>query len=168
MIIETQKWKVGELAKLTGVTVRTLRYYDQIGLLSPSCYSDSGYRLYDETDLSCLQQILSLKDLGLSLEEIKTILSDESYDPAQAVSLQIDRLKENIRIQQKLLKELQNVSDLMKMQEPLTVENFTELFGVMKKSHEKYFTGRKTNMENHLDRLEDFLVRNPSPKEEKS
>ncbi|MGP4081101.1 MerR family transcriptional regulator [Pseudalkalibacillus sp. R45] len=163
MIIEDNVvWKVGELAELTGITVRTLRYYDQIGLLSPSYYSDSGYRLYDDRDLSRLQQILSLKDVGLSLEEIKGILSDTNYDPAEVVSLQIDRLKENIRIQQKLLKELQNVSGLMQTKEPLTVGNFTELFGMMKKSHEKFFSGRKNNMENHLDRLDDFLIKNQS------
>lgn len=62
-------WKVGELAKLTGLTIRTLRFYDQIGLFSPSAHSDSGHRLYNEADLSRLQQILSLKELGLSLEE---------------------------------------------------------------------------------------------------
>lgn len=97
MIITSQKsWKVGELAKLTGLTIRTLRYYDQIGLYSPSGYSDAGYRLYNESDLSRLQQILALKDLGLSLDEIKSILADDGYNPHEVVMLQIDRLKENI------------------------------------------------------------------------
>ncbi|MDR0270816.1 MerR family transcriptional regulator [Paenibacillus sp.] len=158
MIIEDKKnWQVGELANLTGLTVRTLRYYDQIGLFSPSGYSNSGYRLYIESDLSRLQQILALKDLGLSLDEIKSILSDDNYNPLEVVSLQIHRLKESIRIQQKLLRELQNVSDLMVMEEPLTVENFTKLLGVIKKSHENFFAERRTNMERHFDMLGDFL-----------
>lgn len=158
MIIENKKtWKVGELANLTGLTIRTLRYYDQIGLYSPSGYSDSGYRLYNESDISRLQQILVLKDLGLSLEKIKSIISDNDYNPSEILLLQIDRLKENIRIQQKLLKELQNVSNLMEMKEPLTVENFTKLFGMMKQSHEKYFNERRTSMEYHFDKLGDFL-----------
>ncbi len=68
-------WKVGDIAKLTGLTVRTLRFYDQIGLFSPSGQTESGHRLYNELDLSRLHQILSLKELGLSLEEIKSVLS---------------------------------------------------------------------------------------------
>ncbi|ALC83044.1 MULTISPECIES: MerR family transcriptional regulator [Bacillus] len=163
MVIESKKyWKVGELAKLTGLTIRTLRYYDQIGLFSPSVYSDSGYRLYDESDISRLQQILTLKDLGLSLEEIKSILSDDNYNPFDVVSLQIARLKENIRIQQKLLKELQNVSSLMQNHEPPTVEDFTNLLGMMKKSHERYFAERKMNMEYQFDRLGNFLAKHPN------
>jgi DNA-binding transcriptional MerR regulator len=55
---------------MAGLTVRTLRYYDQIGLFRPSGHSDSGYRLYTQTDITRLQQILSLKELGLSLEQI--------------------------------------------------------------------------------------------------
>lgn len=157
-----RQWKVGELAKLTGLTVRTLRYYDQIGLFSPSGHTDSGHRLYNESDISRLQQILSLKELGLSLEEVKSILADDNYSPYEVVSLQIARLKENIRIQQKLLKELENVSSLMQMKKPVTVEDFTKLLVVMKMSHEKYFTERRMSMEFHLDQLGDFLAKYPN------
>jgi MerR family transcriptional regulator, thiopeptide resistance regulator len=158
MIIAGKKyWKVGELATLTGLTVRTLRYYDQIGLYSPSGYSNSGYRLYNESDLSRLQQILALKELGLSLDEVKSILTDHNYSPFEIVSLQIDRLRENIRIQQKLLKELQNVSSLVEKEEPLTVEDFTKLLSLMKKNHENFFTERRSSMVHHFDKLDDFL-----------
>ena len=64
-------WKVGELASLTGLTVRTLHHYDEINLLKPCEYTDSGHRLYGEEDIIRLQQILSLRQLGFSLEEIK-------------------------------------------------------------------------------------------------
>jgi DNA-binding transcriptional MerR regulator len=57
MLTNKKNWKVGELAKLTGITVRTLHYYDQFGLLSPSEYSDAGHRLYTKADISKLQQI---------------------------------------------------------------------------------------------------------------
>ncbi len=67
-------WKVGELAKLTGLSIRTLRYYDQIGLFYPSDYSKRGFRLYNESDLSRLQQIPALKELELKLEEVKSVL----------------------------------------------------------------------------------------------
>src|SRR6476646_6711292 len=62
-------WKVGELAKRTGVSVRALHHYDEIGLLSASLRSESGYRLYTEADVIRLQQIRSLRSLGFSLDE---------------------------------------------------------------------------------------------------
>jgi DNA-binding transcriptional MerR regulator len=70
-----RQWKVGELANLTGLIVRTLRYYDQIGLFSPSDRSESGHRLYNKSDLSRLQKILSLKQIGLSLEDVQSVLA---------------------------------------------------------------------------------------------
>lgn len=61
---------VGELSRLTGVTVRALRYYDEIGLVPPSARSDAGYRLYGDRDVVRLQQVLVLRELGVPLEEI--------------------------------------------------------------------------------------------------
>src|SRR5690606_37621356 len=70
-------WKIGELASLTGLTIRTLRYYDQIDLLPPSQYTESGHRLYTKTDLALLQQILALKQMGFSLDDIKTVITNK-------------------------------------------------------------------------------------------
>ena len=64
----------GQFAEIASVSVRTLRYYDKIGLLSPSQYTESGYRLYTSRDLLRLQNILALKFLGFSLEEIRVLL----------------------------------------------------------------------------------------------
>ena len=64
---------VGEIAKKMGVTVRTLQYYDKEGLLSPSAESEGGRRLYTDKDLVTLHQIVSLKSLGFSLEDIRKI-----------------------------------------------------------------------------------------------
>ncbi|BBH20193.1 hypothetical protein Back11_15810 [Paenibacillus baekrokdamisoli] len=156
-----REWKVGELAKMAGLTVRTLRFYDQIGLFSPSGHSDSGYRLYTETDISRLQQILSLKELGLSLEQIKVIMDGDQLSLSDIVSLQMDRLKENIRLQQKLLHELENVSSRMQRNELLTVENFTKIMQTMRMNHEKFFVERKSSWENHLDQLSTYLDEHP-------
>ena len=62
---------VNEVSKLTGVSIRTLQYYDTIGLLKPIEYTESGYRLYDDTSLERLQQILLFKELEFPLKEIK-------------------------------------------------------------------------------------------------
>jgi DNA-binding transcriptional MerR regulator len=65
---------VGELAKLTGITVRTLHHYDQIGLVQPSDRSDAGYRLYGQADVLRLQQVLLYRELGLPLDQIAGVL----------------------------------------------------------------------------------------------
>lgn len=84
--------KINEVAKRTGVTVRTLHYYDRIGLLKPRKITGSGYRLYDDTSLARLQQILFFKELDFSLEEIRAILDDPRLDPNEVLAKQKDLL----------------------------------------------------------------------------
>lgn len=136
-----EQWKVGDLAKLTGLTVRTLRYYDQIGLFSPSEYSESGHRLYNKADLARLQQIQSLKQMGLSLEEVQLVLTgSNSISASELIFTQMARLKEDIGIQQTLLNELEHVSVLIHNKQPLQSKDLIKLLGAMKMNQEKYFT----------------------------
>ena len=79
------KISVNKLAKIAGVSVRTLHHYDEIGLLKPSLRSDTNYRYYYETELLRLQQILFYKELDLSLSQIKDILDDPNFDVLQAL-----------------------------------------------------------------------------------
>ena len=83
---------VNEVSKLTGVSIRTLQYYDTIGLLKPSAYTESGYRLYDDTALERLQQILLFKELEFPLKEIKTIVDAPGFDRSKALEQQIELL----------------------------------------------------------------------------
>lgn len=83
---------VNEVSKLTGVSIRALQYYDKIGLLAPSGYTASGYRLYDDTALETLQQILLLKELEFPLKEIAKILSSPGFDREKALNQQIELL----------------------------------------------------------------------------
>lgn len=83
---------VNEVSKLTGVSIRTLQYYDSIGLLKPSEYTESGYRLYDDTALERLQQILLFKELEFSLKEIKEIIDAPNFDRETALEQQIELL----------------------------------------------------------------------------
>lgn len=73
-------YSVGQVAGLAGVTIRTLHHYDEIGLLSPSGRSSAGYRIYEESDLRRLQQLLFYRELGFTLEEIATIVNDPRSD----------------------------------------------------------------------------------------
>lgn len=76
---------VKEISEITGVSIRTLRYYDEIGLLKPTGLTKAGYRLYDNKALEKLQQIMFFKELGISLMDIKEIIENPDYDKEQAL-----------------------------------------------------------------------------------
>ena len=80
---------VNEVSKLTGVSIRALQYYDKIGLLHPVEYTEAGYRLYDDTALERLQQILLFRELEFSLKEIQSILQSPDFDRDRALDQQI-------------------------------------------------------------------------------
>lgn len=77
----TEKLRIGEFAKRAGVTPRTVRYYESLGLLGPSEREGAGFRYYTEVELARLQKINALKELGLSLEEIATVVPLYFEDP---------------------------------------------------------------------------------------
>jgi len=83
---------VNEVSKLTGVSIRTLQYYDKIGLLHPADHTDAGYRLYDDAALETLQQILLFRELEFPLKDIKEIISSPDFDRSKALEQQIELL----------------------------------------------------------------------------
>ena len=84
---------VNEVSKLTGVSIRTLQYYDNIGLLKPAEYTESGYRLYDDAALERLQQILLFRELEFPLKDIKDIINRSDFDKNKALEQQIGLLE---------------------------------------------------------------------------
>ena len=84
---------VKEISKLTGISVRTLHYYDEINLLKPTQTTDAGYRLYDDTALHRLHSILLFRELQFPLKEIKTILDSPDFDTRSALKEQIKLLE---------------------------------------------------------------------------
>ena len=83
---------VNEVSRLAGVSIRTLQYYDRIGLLQPAEHTESGYRLYDDAALERLQQILLFKELEFPLKDIRTILMSPDFDRKKALKQQIELL----------------------------------------------------------------------------
>ena len=83
---------VNEVSKLTGVSIRTLQYYDKIGLLHPAKYTEAGYRLYNDAALEILQQILLFRELEFPLKDIKEIISRPDFDRSKALEQQIKLL----------------------------------------------------------------------------
>lgn len=89
--------KISEVAKLAGISVRTLHHYDEIGLLKPDKITESGYRLYSDENLETLQQILFFKELDFPLKKIKEIIHSPSFNQEKALQLQRNMLLERKR-----------------------------------------------------------------------
>jgi DNA-binding transcriptional MerR regulator len=88
------EYTVQKLGSLAGISTRTLRYYDEIGILKPARISSSGYRIYGQKEVDRLQQILFYRELGVSLDSIKEIVSAPSFDGANALIEHRERLLE--------------------------------------------------------------------------
>lgn len=87
-------YQINELASMAGISLRTLRYYDEIGLLSPASRSPAGYRLYSDDDLEQLQQILFWRELDFALDKIKQLINEPDLDRQQALQMQAKLLQE--------------------------------------------------------------------------
>lgn len=83
---------VHEVSNISGVSIRTLHYYDEIGLLVPTVTTETGYRMYDDTSLETLQEIMLFRELEFPLKEIKTIIGNPEFDRAKALKNQVELL----------------------------------------------------------------------------
>ena len=113
--------KINEVAKLTGVTVRTLHYYDEIGLLKPSLVTEAGYRMYDENALETLQQILFFRELDFPLGEIKEIMTNPKYNKQEALIKHKELLTKK---RNRLNKLIQLVNDTMEGASNMSFKEF--------------------------------------------
>jgi DNA-binding transcriptional MerR regulator len=86
------EYTVQKLGKLAGISTRTLRYYDEIGILKPARINSSGYRIYGQEEVDCLQQILFYREMGLELSVIKEILESKGFDEIRALGNHLDSL----------------------------------------------------------------------------
>ncbi|HEX9796505.1 MAG TPA: MerR family transcriptional regulator [Anaerolineales bacterium] len=130
-------YTVGELAELAGVSVRTLHYYDQIGLLPPSARTAAGYRQYRSSDLIRLQQILLYRELEMPLEAIQALLSDPAFDTTTALAEHKRRLEQRRQRLGRLIRTVdRTLNTLMEDKMTLTDE---ELFdGLTPEQTERY------------------------------
>ncbi|XID95551.1 MerR family transcriptional regulator [Paenibacillaceae bacterium WGS1546] len=137
--MNAREWKVGELARKTGLTVRTLHHYDRIGLFSPSRTTESGHRLYSLEDVGKLQQIVSLKQLGFALDEIKRMLSSPEYRPEDMLALQLSRLNERIRMLETLRDRVQELADLLGSGRSVPGERLLTAIQMMRMTESKHY-----------------------------
>ncbi len=119
--------KVGELAKRTGLSVRTLHHYDEIGLLSPSLRTESGHRLYTDSDVARLQQVISLRSLGFSLDEIAQFLNAPSSSPLQILEMHLGKLQSEMEERVKLIESLEKIAGGLRSGQNPTVDELLNL-----------------------------------------
>ncbi len=119
--------QIGELAKQTGLSIRTLRYYDEIGLLVPSQRTEAEYRLYSEADIARLQQILSLRQLGFALKEIHECLENPDFSLPNVINLHLARLQEQIAVSQSLFTKLSILAQQLQSSQSVAVDDLMQI-----------------------------------------
>lgn len=120
---------VSDVARLAGITVRTLHHYDEIGLLRPRRRSEAGYRLYDETDLARLQQVLFYRELGFGLDEIRGVMRDPGFDRLAALRIQRKELAARARRLERMIAAVDAAIDTEETGIMLSKEEMFEVFG---------------------------------------
>ncbi len=124
----SRTWKVGELARATGLTVRALHYYDQIGLLTPSRRSLAGHRLYGGVDVARLYRIGLMRRLGFPLDQIASVLDNPEWQLAPAVNRHLNHTRERAAIATRLCTRLTSMAaELTKHDNPSPEQLFSTL-----------------------------------------
>jgi DNA-binding transcriptional MerR regulator len=126
---EASSFTVGQVARLSGVTIRTLHHYDEIGLLRPRGRTEAGYRSYAEADLERLQQILLYRELGFPLDEIAAIMGDRRVGANEHLRRQHGLLKERIGRLELMVAAIEREMEAQQMGIQLTPEERFEVFG---------------------------------------
>src|SRR5438105_3137439 len=122
-------YSIGEVARLAGVTVRTLHHYDDIGLMTPTGRTAGGYRRYSDGDVDRLQQVLFYRELGFSLDRIATILDDPTTSPAEHLAAQRRLLVDRIERLEALVAAIDRTVEAHRMGYQLTAQERLEIFG---------------------------------------
>ena len=146
-------WKIGELARRTGLTVRTLHHYDEIGLLSPAERSAGGHRVYGDDDVRRLYRIVSLRSLGFPLDAIAGALDHQHFDARQAVTDHLRRLEDQIERDRMLRRTLRSLLERLETEDFLTtIEEIT--------MHQRYYTPEQlAQLERRRQALGDDAIR---------
>ena len=132
---------VGEVAKKMGVTVRTLQYYDKEGLLSPSAESEGGRRIYTDKDLVTLHQIISLKSLGFSLDDIKgrLISLETPADVANALTEQADDIRQKIEQLKASLSAIEQLKAEVLQMQTVNFKKYADIIVNLQMKNDSYY-----------------------------
>ena len=148
-------YHTGQFAQKASVSIRTLRYYDKVGLLSPSQYTEAGYRLYTDTDFLSIQQILALKFLGFSLEEIKQFLRTGPTILQESLALQKAMMQEKRNQLDTIIQAIDETAELLQTNKQDWELSDMAQQGIASKG---YLPGPYSNREELLLALDRFVL----------
>ena len=151
-------YKVGELASLVGISVRTLHHYEEIGLLLPSARTDAGHRLYAGSDVQRLARIRALTALGFSLDQVRDCLDDEEWSPLRLVEEHLARAREWMEEQRALVERLERRRQDLR-REGDSIERFIETAEVMTMVENYYTKEQQETLARRRAELGDDAIR---------
>lgn len=151
--MDERRWKIGELAGATGLTVRALRHYDELGLLVPSERTYAGYRLYSEQDVQRLYRIVALRGLGFPLDEVAAVLDREGSDPRGTLRRQLERLDAEIALQRSLRERVARILDAVEAGPGASSQDYIETIEVMTMIEKHYTPEQLAQLEARADEL---------------
>lgn len=132
-------YTVKKLAKLSGVSVRTLHFYDEIGLLKPAYYGENQYRYYEEAQLLMLQQILFFRELGFQLSDIKRMFACADFDKVKALESHRKVLEKNLDQTKTLIETVDKTIAHLRGKQTMKLEEIFEGFDAEKQKHYENF-----------------------------
>jgi MerR family transcriptional regulator, thiopeptide resistance regulator len=150
--------QIGALAQLAGLTVRALHHYDAIGLLVPDERSYSGRRLYSEQNVKRLYRILALRQLGLPLEEIATVL-DRQPDLTEAIREHLARVEKSLARQRRLQLTLRRMLELIEQRREPTLDQFVQAIEEITMIDQYYTPERQDQLARRREQLGDAVIR---------
>ena len=160
-------YTVKKLAKLSGVSVRTLHFYDEIGLLKPAYYGENNYRYYEQEQLLLLQQILFYRKLGFALTDIQKILGSDTFDKIEALKSHKMTLEKDLIQTHSLIKTIDNTIAHLRGDTKMKDEELYYGFDAEKqKEHEQYLVEQGIVTQDFLDECNE-KVKNWSVEEKK-
>ncbi|WP_131775117.1 MerR family transcriptional regulator [Legionella anisa] len=159
------RYTVKQLATLSGISARTLRHYDEIGLLNPAYYGENQYRYYKEEQLLQLQQILFYRELGFSLNDIESIVNSDDFDKIKALKTHKIALNQGLEKTQNLLKTIDKTIAHLRGKTKMKAEELYYGFDSgQQKEHEKNLVSQGIVTQEFLDEC-NSKVKNWSDKE---
>lgn len=145
--------RVGELAGMTGVTVRTLHHYEEIGLLRPSHRSPAGHRLYAPTDVERLHRIRCLRQLGFSLEEIGGCLDRPGFSLRTVIEMHMERLDAEMELSRKLRNHLGALARALETTGTVSVEEMVRTMDMMERIEKHYSPEQKKKLAERREQI---------------
>ena len=159
-------YTVKQLATLSGVSPRTLRFYDEIGLLKPGSYGENNYRYYGEEQLLLLQQILFFRELGFPLKEIQGFMNDPSFDKLDTLATHKISLQENLEKTKALIKTINKTVAHLKGEEIMNTTNLYDSFSEkIKNAADEHALEMKHNrVDNGLSKKDEIIIEQATEK----